>query len=192
MQHRNIPVNRCTLVADSQPASSLPTKIDNSSQPVTALNQSTCAGTSRTYFGYNVGSKLGTYDESTCLETFLTKFRNCAQYFKCNEEDKLFQVLWAAADHTSVDQLTQLLRNRFGNESQTERYRAELRVRRRKPGERLQGLYIDIGRLMALAYPGPPSSLSELIARDAFLEALADQPMRVRILERIRKLWTKR
>ena len=37
---------------------------------------------------------------------------------------------------------------------------------------------------MALAYPGPTSELSEIVGRDAFLEALGNQALRVRILER--------
>ena len=37
---------------------------------------------------------------------------------------------------------------------------------------------------MALAYPGPTSALSEIVGRDAFLEALDNQKLRVRILER--------
>ena len=38
--------------------------------------------------------------------------------------------------------------------------------------------------LMALAYPGPPSDLSQIVARDAFLEALNEKSLRVRIRER--------
>jgi len=125
----------------------------------------------------------------------LAKFDNCAQYFRFNSEDRLFhlrgslegpagEVLRAAGKHTSVKELVKLLRNRFGNESQAERFRAELRARRRRPGESIQSLYIDICRLMASAYPGPPSDLSQIVARDAFLEALNEKSLRVRILER--------
>ncbi|HSN23165.1 MAG TPA: hypothetical protein VLS45_03205, partial [Methylomicrobium sp.] len=52
-------------------------------------------------------------------------------------------------------------------------------VSRRK----LQALYIEISRLMSLAYPGPSTALSEIVGRDAFLEALGDQNLRIRILE---------
>jgi len=37
---------------------------------------------------------------------------------------------------------------------------------------------------MSLAYPGPTSDLSNIVARDAFLEALGDNALRVRILEK--------
>ena len=37
---------------------------------------------------------------------------------------------------------------------------------------------------MSLAYPGESSVLSDIVGRDAFLEALDDQAQRVRILEK--------
>ena len=37
---------------------------------------------------------------------------------------------------------------------------------------------------MSLAYPGESSALSDIVERDAFLEALNDQMLRVRILEK--------
>ena len=152
-------------------------------------------GTSRERYGFTVGAKLGTYDGSTCLETFLARFDNCVRYFKWNEEDKLFQlcaslsgpagqILWDAGTHTTVDEVERLLRNRFGNINQAERFRAELRARRRKPGEPLQKLYQDVCRLMALAYPGPSTELSNVVARDAFLDALDNNNLRIKILER--------
>ena len=46
----------------------------------------------------------------------------------------------------------------------------------------LQQLYQDVCRLMSLAYPGLTSDLSNIVARNAFLEALGDNALRVRIL----------
>jgi len=145
--------------------------------------------------GYSVGAKLGTYDGSKCFETFLAKFRNCAEYFGWNTKDQLFhlkasldgtagQVLWDIPENITVERLIDILRNRFGTQNQAERYRAELRKRKRRRNESLQSLYQDICRLMSLAYPGPTSSLSEVVARDAFLEALDNPQLRIRILER--------
>jgi len=37
---------------------------------------------------------------------------------------------------------------------------------------------------MALAYPGPSSDLSNIVARDAFLDALGDHSLRIRILKK--------
>jgi hypothetical protein len=65
-----------------------------------------------------------------------------------------------------------------------ERFQTELRCRRRAKGESLRELAQDIRRLMALAYPGEKSSLSEHIARDAFLTALDDPEFELKIRER--------
>ena len=48
----------------------------------------------------------------------------------------------------------------------------------------MQKLYQDVRRLMSLAYPGESSALSDIVGRDAFLESLDDQTLRVRILEK--------
>ena len=152
-------------------------------------------GTRRCIPSATYGAKLGTYNGMTCLETFLAKFDNCSHYFGWDTEDQLFQlkaaldgaagqILWDLDRAATVEQIQRLLRCRFGNDNQAERFRAELRIRRLKRGESLQTLYLDICRLMTLAYPGPTSSLSEIVGRDAFLEALDDQQLRVRILER--------
>ena len=77
-----------------------------------------------------------------------------------------------------------MLKARFGSENQAERYRAELRSRKRSKGESLQKLYQDVRRLMSLAYPGESSVLSDIVGRDVFLEVLDDQTLRVRILEK--------
>ena len=79
--------------------------------------------------------------------------------------------------------MIKLLRNRFGNDNQVERFRAELRTRRRKSGESVQNVYQDIRRLLALGFPGQSGELCEIIGRDAFLEALGDQPLRIRVLD---------
>ena len=92
--------------------------------------------------------------------------------------------MWDTGEHSSVDQVMQLLRSRFGNINQAERFRAELRTRKRNAGETLQHLYQDVCRLVVLAYPGPTSDLSNIVGRDAFLEALDNPDMRIRILEK--------
>ena len=80
-------------------------------------------------------------------------------------------------------EIIQILGNRFGNANQIERFRDELRGRRKKPGESFQSVYNDIMRLMSLAFPGKGGELYDIIARDAFLEALDDPALRVRILD---------
>lgn len=139
--------------------------------------------------------KVGRYDGSTCLETFLAKFDNCCDYCNWNESEKLChlranldggagQVLWDAGKQSSVDEIIRLLKNRFGTQNQDERYRAELKARRRRKGESLQAVYHDVRRLMAFAFSGQSGSLWEVMARDCFLEAVGEPSLRMKILER--------
>ena len=133
--------------------------------------------------------KLGTYDGSACLVTFLAKFENCIDYYGWTSKEQLChlraslegaagQVLWDAGKQGSVDEVIRLLKSRFGSSNEEERYRSELRSRRRRRGESLQSVYSDVRRLMALAFPGQSGSLWEIMARDAFVDALADPNLR--------------
>ena len=112
------------------------------------------------------------YKRFTPLETFLAKVDNCAEYYSWTEREKLHhlrasldgaagQVLWDAGSQTSVKDIVRLLRNRFGSQHQAERFRAELRARRRQKGESLQTVYQGVRRLIALAFPGESGSLYE-------------------------------
>jgi hypothetical protein len=104
--------------------------------------------------------KLGQYRGNTCLETFLANFENLSGYLHWNEAYRLLhlraylegpagQILWDAGPQTSVDNMIRLLRAKFGTDHQAERFREELRGRRRKKDESLYSLYNDICRLMA-------------------------------------------
>ena len=57
-------------------------------------------------------------------------------------------------------------------------------AQKRQKGESLQKLYQAICRLITLAYPGPATALLDIVGRDTFLEALDNQTLRVRILEK--------
>ena len=65
-----------------------------------------------------------------------------------------------------------------------EKFQCELKCRRRGPKESLRELAQDIQRLMTLAYPGERSRMADHIARDAFLAALDDQDLHLKICER--------
>ena len=104
------------------------------------------------------------YDGTGSLETFLAKFEQMAVYLKWNEIDRFHhlcaslegaagQVLWGLKGDASAATVTALLRTRFGNEMQVERFRAELQARKRKHNETLQSLYLDITRMVSLAHP---------------------------------------
>ena len=61
------------------------------------------------------------------------------------------------------------------------RFQNELRCRRRNRGESFRELAQDIRRIVILAYPDEQSSLSEHLARDTFLSALADPEFGIKL-----------
>jgi predicted aspartyl protease len=140
--------------------------------------------------------KLGAFNGTNVpLETHLAKLRNCADYYGRDEYDRLCHlkaslegsaaaILWELPSGCSEVDLLRILRNRYGNQEQIERFRFELRFRRRKKGETIQALHQDVCRLLALSYPGETGSLSRIVARDAFIDSLGDPEMRIRILEK--------
>ena len=140
--------------------------------------------------------RLGAFDGMNIpLETHLAKLNNCSAYYNWTSSDRVCHLkaslegaaatlLWQLPTDCSEEQLVQLLRSRFGTADMIERFRCELRQRRRKCGESIQSVYNDVCRLIALSYPGETGELSRLVARDAFLDCLGDPEMRVRVLER--------
>jgi hypothetical protein len=140
--------------------------------------------------------KLGVFTGTNIpLETHLAKLRNCADYYGWTEADRVCHlkaslegnaaaILWELSSDCIEKDLIQLLRSRFGDKEQIERFRFELKTRRRKKGETIQALHQDICRLLALSYPGETGLLSQIVARDAFLDSLNDPEMRIRILEK--------
>jgi len=58
------------------------------------------------------------------------------------------QLLWdtGEASINTLDKLTALLHSRYSGSRQADKYRSELRLRRRQPGETLSALYQDVRR----------------------------------------------
>ena len=50
------------------------------------------SGMSRNVKSYAVGTKLGSYDGTTSLETFLARLENCAEYFDWTDADRLYHL----------------------------------------------------------------------------------------------------
>ena len=134
------------------------------------------------------------YDGSTCFETFLVQFDNCAQFNRWSESEKLHylrwslkgnaaQVLWGA-NEVSFRKLVSRLRSRFGSADMEEKFQAELQCRRRRSGESLRELAQDIRRLMMLSYPGDRSVMAERLAKEHFLTALEDPELELRVREK--------
>jgi len=93
------------------------------------------------------------------------------------------QVLWGT-EELNYRQLVSKLTDRFGSKGVEEKYQNELRYRRRNRNEPIRELAQDIQRLMSLAYPNERSSLADHIARDAFLTALDDPELDLKVRER--------
>ena len=139
-------------------------------------------------------NNLGVYNGLSDLETFLFRSRNCVNYFNLDDEDQLFQFKNALVDsagyivteigvNTTIQEVIDLLRLRFGNENQQERFRGEMKSRKRRPGETLQQLYRDLCRLKSLAFgQETESSFSKLFMRDVFLDAVSDRELCKQIL----------
>ena len=82
---------------------------------------------------------------------------------------------------TSYTDLVAALDSRFGTSNRTEMFRLSLRSRTRKPEETLPELAQAIRRLTRQTYPDATVSLRESIAKDQFIEALADPELRWKV-----------
>jgi len=131
---------------------------------------------------------------STCFETFLVQFDNCAEFSNWSESKKLHylrwslkgnaaQVLWGA-NEASFRKLVSRRRSRFGSADMEEKFQAELQCRRRRSGESLRELAQDIRRLMMLSYPGDRSVMAERLAKEYLLTALEDPELELRVREK--------
>lgn len=141
--------------------------------------------------------KAPKFDGTTCFETFYAQFQNCAQYNGWRRSEQLTflkaaligeagQVLWDSDESvtSSLNRITKLLQNRFGGAARADKYRMELRSRKRQAGETLEKLHQDIRRYMALAFPDADQQTRETIACDYFIDAMGDPDFALKIRER--------
>ena len=94
-------------------------------------------------------SKLHPYDgTSESFETFIARFENFSTHFQWTEAERLFHlrnslaksignVLWDSGSPSTSSELLTLLRSHYGTEFQTNRFRMELKTRRRQKDESL-------------------------------------------------------
>ena len=87
-------------------------------------------------------------------------------------------------DDITYAELETKLKQRYGSLDQVETYRVQLKARRRKKNETLSELMTDIRRLFALAYPGPSNYMSDLVAKESFIDALGEKDLMIRVMER--------
>ena len=129
--------------------------------------------------------KPAKFDGRTPLDEFIISFENCADFNKWSMEDKAAhlrnsltgnatQLLRDSATST-YKELLEKLERRYGTQLQQEKFRTELRCRRRKKDEPVAELAEAVRNLMMLAYPGDQNStMATVMARDSFLTALND------------------
>ena len=140
--------------------------------------------------------ELRRYDGTDSLETYLAKYELIASYQNWTETDRYShlcaslegaagQVLWGLKPGATSEAVVNLLRTRFGNDMQMERYRAELRARKRKPEESLQALYLDITRMVSLAHPDAVPELTKHVAKEVFVAALNNEWLQMRVMEKL-------
>ena len=67
---------------------------------------------------------------------------------------------------------------------QAERFKAELRARRRAKGESLQTLYQDITRLVQLTYTNVDTLLATHVGKEAFIAALDNANLQLEVMKR--------
>ena len=140
------------------------------------------------------------YDGTGSFETFLAQFQNCALYNKWTKREQLVylrsslekdagQVLWDYSVETtaSFPKMIKVLKERFGEVNQSDKYRFELKSRRRRPNETLRSLHSDIRRLTALALPDLEHTARETMACDYFIDALNDSSFALKVRERFPK-----
>ena len=107
-----------------------------------------------------------------------------ADYLMCSLTGEASNILKDLPENPSYADVVACLRQHYGSVDQVEAYRAQLKNRRRRPGESLQDLMKDIRRIFLSAYPGPTNYLSEIALKDAFITALVDRDLMIKTMER--------
>jgi len=139
---------------------------------------------------------LPSFSGDGSVDDFVARFQNHAKHCGWTEEERLFhlrnslqgvaaQVLWRLADTARSDDVLSRLKTRFGQPHQELRFRAELKARRRRPGESIQSLANDLYYLAERGYPKEHNdgAWSDIL-KDIFVTALCDPKLRMEVLMR--------
>ena len=129
------------------------------------------------------------------VESHLTQFsiiaernewddREKADYLMCSLTGEASELLEELSRNSSFDEVVSRLQQHYASLDQVEIHRAQLKNRRRRPGEPLMDLMKDVRRLFLAAHPGPTNYISKIVAKDAFITALSDRDLMVKVLER--------
>ena len=138
--------------------------------------------------------KPDTYDGLSCVETFLVKFEDAAEHNDWDAKSKASHLkscltgdagylIWETKGAT-YDEIVDKLRRRYGSTDQQEKFRVELRCRKRKSDETLQKLAYDVEKLIVLAYPEAGQPTRGILGRDAFISAPNDRSLQYKVREK--------
>ena len=96
------------------------------------------------------------------------------------------QILWdySAEATNSLKEMVKVLKERFGEVNQADKYRMEVKNRRRQPGETLRSLHSVIRRFVALALPEFDRKARETMACDYFIGTLNDPDFALKVRDR--------
>ncbi|UYV82879.1 hypothetical protein LAZ67_22001215 [Cordylochernes scorpioides] len=128
-----------------------------------------------------------TFDGQTSLEGFKRQFEAVTLNNGWGETEKVTNLIVALrgpaldllqavprADQQSYAMLMGELELRYGEQHLWQVYQAQLKLRRQKVGESLQGFEADVKRLCHLAYPGAPIDFLDQWAAQTFIDGIRD------------------
>ena len=134
------------------------------------------------------------FDGKGCVESHLLQFQVAASRNHWSEEEKVdFLKISLVGEASAIlkdvgevtyEQLANKLKQCYGSLEQKEVFKIQLKARKRKKGETLAELMKDIRRLFMQAYPAQNDVLSASVAKDAFIDALEDKELMIRVMER--------
>jgi len=125
---------------------------------------------------------------------FLAKFNVAARYNAWTDDDKaafLTTALIGQAanllfqyEGATYDEIIGKLRGYFGSAYQLKKYRLELKSRKKKTTETYHELALDVERITTMAYPDINSAQRDVLATDAFTEAVENTTVKYLLLEK--------
>ena len=127
--------------------------------------------------------RLGKFDGTEPLRSFLDQFERFCQQFHWDENERAFQLhaalkgkaaqcLWGLRDNPTAEDMINALKSRYGDSHLIDQYRAQLHDRKRKDGESISDLCDDLSQLLVLGFPNADEETRNYIGKDVFFRAI--------------------
>ena len=134
------------------------------------------------------------FDGKACVDTYLAMFESWAEYNNWTAKDKAAHLKSALTRNATnllhgntratYAEVVGLLQRRYGNREQHEKFKLELKYRRRQPAKDIQSLAQEVESLVSRAYPRAPADMRKTVSIDYFIDALDDPPLQCRLREK--------